>query len=41
MAQLIEPDGTVGLIVAIDYAVEYCRTHPGWTWRCVETWEEH
>ena len=36
MARLIEPDGTINLIVTVDYAIEYCRTHPGWTWERVE-----
>ena len=35
-AQLIEPDGTIGLIVPIDYAVDWCSSHPGWTWRYSE-----
>jgi len=29
---LYEPDGTLNGEVTQDYAVEYCRTHPGWTW---------
>ncbi len=41
MAQLIEPDGTVGIIVSIDYAIAYCNDHPGWSWRLYETWEDH
>lgn len=36
MARLIEPDGTPGLVVTVAYAVEYCRTHPDWTW---QTWD--
>jgi hypothetical protein len=36
MARLIEPDGTVNLIVTVAYAIEYCRTHSGWTWEQVE-----
>jgi hypothetical protein len=32
MAKLIEPDGTVGLVVSVEYAIRYCREHPGWTW---------
>lgn len=31
-AQLIEPDGTIGLIMSIESAIEYCKTHSGWTW---------
>jgi hypothetical protein len=31
-AQLFEPDGTKNDIVTVDYAVEYCRSHPGWVW---------
>jgi len=32
MARLIEPSGIPGIIVTVEYAVEYCKTHPGWTW---------
>lgn len=32
MAQLIEPDGTPNIIVSIEDAIDYCRTHPGWCW---------
>lgn len=31
--QLIEPDGTENEVVTRDYAITYCRTHPGWSWR--------
>lgn len=34
--QLIEPDGTIGLKVTHEYAVEYCKNHPGWSWRYCE-----
>ncbi len=37
MAQLIEPDGTTGIILTITAAIEFCRTHPGWSWREVYT----
>lgn len=33
MAQLIEPDGTLGLTMTIAAAVAYCASHPGWTWQ--------
>lgn len=33
MVKLIEPDGTVSLIVTMDYAIKYCASHPGWTWQ--------
>lgn len=36
MAILIEPDGTENIRVTIDYAILYCREHPGWTWRYSE-----
>lgn len=36
MAQLIEPDGTENDIVTTEYAIQYCATHPGWSWRQVE-----
>lgn len=38
MARLIEPDGTTGLIVTIEYATRYCRLNSGWTW---EYYDEH
>ncbi len=31
-AQLIEPDGTLGLLVTTEYATAYCALHLGWTW---------
>ena len=34
--QLIEPDGTIGVIVSLDEAIAYCDEHPGWTWAEVE-----
>lgn len=36
MAQLIEPDGTEGIIVTIQYAIEFCGTNAGWSWRQVD-----
>jgi len=41
MAQLIEPDGTLNIIVTISHAIEYCQSHPGWSWREVPTWDDH
>lgn len=35
MARLIEPDGTIGLTMTNAAAVEFCTTHPGWTWELV------
>lgn len=32
MARLIEPDGTIGLIVTIEYAMRWCASYPAWTW---------
>lgn len=34
--QLIEPDGTLGLIVSRPTAIAFCNSHPGWSWRDVE-----
>jgi hypothetical protein len=36
MARLIEPDGTSGILVTVEFAIEYCKTHPGWTWECCD-----
>ena len=36
MAVLIEPDGTQNIIVTIEYAIEFCASHPGWTWAYYE-----
>jgi len=36
MAQLLEPDGTEGITVAIEYAIEFCANNPGWSWRQVD-----
>ena len=33
MAILIEPDGTENICVTVQYAIDWCKTHPGWTWR--------
>jgi hypothetical protein len=35
MAQLIELDGILN-IVAVEYSIEYCATHPGWSWQHVD-----
>ncbi len=32
IARLIEPDGTLGIEVTVEYAINYCACHPGWTW---------
>lgn len=34
-AILIEPDGTENIEVSIEYAIEYCKNNPGWSWRIV------
>lgn len=31
--KLIEPDGTENIKVTIEYAIEYCKSHIGWTYR--------
>jgi len=36
MAQLIEPDGTLNIILRVVDAIAYCRMHPGWSWRYVD-----
>jgi hypothetical protein len=36
MARLIEPDGTYGIIVTVEYAISYCSDHRGWTWEYAE-----
>lgn len=33
---LYEPDGTLNGYVTLQYAIDYCRTHPGWTLGYVE-----
>ena len=33
MAQLIEPDGTEAIVLTVEAAIEFCRSHSGWTWR--------
>jgi hypothetical protein len=35
--QLIEPDGTPNITVTRDYAIEYCKNNPGWSWAEVES----
>lgn len=30
---LLEPDGTENIITSMRSAIEYCHTHPGWSWR--------
>lgn len=32
MVCLYEPDGTQGECVSVAYAIEWCKTHIGWTW---------
>ena len=32
MAQLYEPDGTPSTVETVEYCIEWCKTHPGWTW---------
>lgn len=32
MAQLIEPDGTAGIVVSIQDAIEFCARNAGWSW---------
>ena len=32
MAQLIKPDGTEGIVVSIQDAIEFCATNAGWSW---------
>jgi len=34
---LYEPDADQGLVVTKDFAEAYCATHPGWTWKDIET----
>lgn len=36
MARLIEPDGTKGIILSVSAAIEWCKTHPGWSWEYVD-----
>ncbi len=36
MVQLYEPDGTLNSIVTIEYAIEFCASHPGWSWAYYE-----
>lgn len=33
MGQLIEPDGTYGIIVTVHNAIEFCASNAGWSWR--------
>lgn len=33
MVKLIEPNGTEGIIVSMNYAINYCKSHIGWNWR--------
>lgn len=32
MVNLFEPDGTLNRVCTKDYAILYCRDHPGWYW---------
>ena len=36
MAQLIEPDGTDGIIVTVQNAIEFCAANAGWSWRQID-----
>ncbi len=36
MAQLIEPDGTLNIIVTVAYAIDFCAQHSGWAWQYCE-----
>lgn len=36
MAQLIESDGTLNIECSISYAIEFCRSHPGWSWERID-----
>ena len=36
MAQLIEPDGTLGIITTVNDAIAYCSSHSGWSWKYYE-----
>lgn len=36
MAQLIEPDGTEGIVVTIQDAIAFCASNPGWSWREID-----
>ena len=35
MARLIEPDGTLNILVTVSYAIAWCKRHPDWTWEGV------
>ena len=32
MAQLIEPDGTEGIVLSIQDAITFCPLNAGWSW---------
>lgn len=32
MVLLVEPDGTKNIVVTKEYAINYCKNHPGWFW---------
>lgn len=36
MAQLIEPDGTEGMIVIVQNAIEFCASNAEWSWRQID-----
>ena len=36
MTQLIEPDGTDGIIVTVQNAIEFCASNAGWSWRQID-----
>lgn len=33
LVQLIEPNGDPNIKVDKEYAINYCKAHPGWSWR--------
>ena len=35
MARIIEPDGTRGICLLVSAAIEFCKSHPGWSWEHV------
>lgn len=34
--QLIEPDGTLGMITTRSGAIKFCQSNPGWGWREID-----
>ena len=37
MARLYEPDGTPNIECTVEYAIEYCKSHTGWTWGLIDS----